>query len=176
MSSSRLTPDDWLSAGFDTLQSQGPAHLRAEPMARSLGTTKGSFYWHFADVPAFHDALIEAWRTRTLQTLADVVSAEKPVDHRLRLFGRGVLSDRTETAMRVWAHSNATVDGMLQDVDAKRLNYLELLLREVGLANPDFPRALQAALIGLPQLAEPDGMAIRTAYDTLVDTILALAE
>jgi AcrR family transcriptional regulator len=175
MTSRRLSPDHWLSAGFDTLQAKGHAHLAAEPMARALGTTKGSFYWHFTDVPTFHSALIAAWRTQALRTLANVVSAEKAVDHRLRMFGRGVLSDRTETAMRVWAHGNDEVARMLLEVDTERLKYIELLLKEAGLANPDFARALQAALIGLPQLAEPDGMALRTAYDTLVDTVLALS-
>ncbi|MEH6751885.1 MAG: TetR family transcriptional regulator, partial [Paracoccaceae bacterium] len=36
-------------AGLAALAEAGPVALKAEPMARRLGTTKGSFYWHFAD-------------------------------------------------------------------------------------------------------------------------------
>ena len=57
----RLSPEDWLKAGLDALAASGPEALKAEPLARALETTKGSFYWHFADVPAFRQALLEFW-------------------------------------------------------------------------------------------------------------------
>jgi len=50
--STRLTRDIWIDAGLKALVSDGPAALAAEPMARRMKTTKGSFYWHFKDVPA----------------------------------------------------------------------------------------------------------------------------
>ena len=57
----RLTRPDWLLAGFQALAEAGPVALKAEPMARRLGTTKGSFYWHFADVPDFHRQMLSLW-------------------------------------------------------------------------------------------------------------------
>jgi len=59
---------------------------------------------------------------------------------------------------------------MMQAVDAERQTYLTLLLRELGLGNPDFARALQATLIGLPQMGGTDS----APFGTLVDTVLAL--
>ncbi|MEM6304875.1 MAG: TetR/AcrR family transcriptional regulator [Pseudomonadota bacterium] len=172
----RLKKADWIGAGLDALADDGFGALAAEPMCRRIGTSKGSFYWHFNDLPDFHQALVAAWQETALEKLAQTVSLEKAVDHRLRAFGRAMLADRSETAIRVWARANPTVETALSEVDAQRLSYLKLLLKEAGLANPDFAHALLAALIGLPQLHGPDGMAIRTSYDALIDTVMALSD
>ena len=142
-------------------------------MARQLGTTKGSFYWHFKDVPAFHTALIQAWRSRALADLSDAVAATTTPHKRLRRFGHAVLGDSTETALRIWAHSNHDVRKMLGEVDAERLTYLGLLLREMGIGNADFARALLATLIGLPQLSSTV-KSRTTTFDTMLETVLAL--
>ena len=45
----RLDRDVWVRAALDVMGERGVAGLAIEPLARSLGTTKGSFYWHFRD-------------------------------------------------------------------------------------------------------------------------------
>jgi len=171
MTSNRLTPEHWLNAGFDALIKHGPQGLAAEPLARTLGTTKGSFYWHFKDVPAFHAALIATWRAGAIAALKEALDDISGPDQRLRTFGATVLGDPSERALRIWAQTNTNVRDMLCSVDAERHTYLTLLLRELGLGNPDFARALQASLIGLPQMSG-DGT---TPFDTLIDTVLALS-
>ena len=57
----RLSADDWAEAALDLIAEQGVAAVAVEPLARRLGVTKGSFYWHFADLPTYRSALIEAW-------------------------------------------------------------------------------------------------------------------
>jgi len=173
MNSTRLSPEKWIDAGFAALCADGPSCLAAEPLARRLGTTKGSFYWHFKDVPAYHAALVRQWHA---QALADVVAhlqAGDASDARLRAFGHNILDTPTESALRVWAQSDATVAASIAEVDAERLAYLQLQLNHFGLRNPAFGHAILASLIGLPQIqtsAEP-----HAAFDALVDTILALA-
>jgi len=39
----------------------GPSGLRAEPLAKRLCISRGSFYWHFTDVAEFHRAVLERW-------------------------------------------------------------------------------------------------------------------
>ncbi len=169
----RLTPDHWLDAGFDALVAKGAHALAAEPLARQIGSTKGSFYWHFKDVPAYHAALIDRWRSDALAHLVEALAADRPADQRLRQFGHHVLTDQVEATLRIWAQSNDQMATALGEVDAERLTYLSLLLRELGLSNADFARALQAALIGVPHLTQ-DPSVQRATFDTLVDTILAL--
>ena len=52
----RLTARDWADAALAAIGERGLAGVAVEPLAARLGTTKGSFYWHFAN----RDALIEA--------------------------------------------------------------------------------------------------------------------
>lgn len=173
MTSTRLSPEKWINAGFAALTAQGPAALAAEPMARSLGTTKGSFYWHFKDVPAYHAALLRHWHTQALSDVMDQLTADGAPDARLRTFGRSILDSPTETALRVWARSDKTVAASLREVDAERLTYLNHLLKQFGLSNPAFGEAILGSLIGLPQI-DPSKSS-HDAFDALVDTIVALA-
>lgn len=173
MTSTRLSPEKWIDAGFAALTSQGPAALAAEPMARSLGTTKGSFYWHFKDVPAYHAALLRHWHTAALSDVMTQLTTEGAPDLRLRAFGYSILENATETALRVWAQSDPIVAASLREVDAERLTYLNHLLKQFGLRNPAFGEAILAALIGLPQINQSDEP--QAAFDALVDTVVALA-
>ena len=45
----RIGPGDWVRGAFRVLLREGIAGVRIEPLAVTLGVTKGSFYWHFAD-------------------------------------------------------------------------------------------------------------------------------
>ena len=57
----RLSADDWIQAGFALLAEGGPNALRIDRLCERLEVTKGSFYWHFADMRAYRAALVEAW-------------------------------------------------------------------------------------------------------------------
>ncbi|MEQ6249064.1 TetR/AcrR family transcriptional regulator [Sulfitobacter sp. HNIBRBA3233] len=173
MPTQRLSPEKWITAGFLALAQKGPSALAAEPLARQLGTTKGSFYWHFKDVPAYHAALLREWHAAALADVLDLLRSDGPADARLRQFGRSILDDPAEAALRVWAHSDKTVATTLAEVDAERLIYLEHLLKQAGLRNPAFAQAALASLIGLPQMQSH--AAQHAAFDALVDTVLALA-
>ena len=45
----RLGREDWLDAAFDAVVDGGFDQLRVVALAQTLGVTRGSFYWHFAD-------------------------------------------------------------------------------------------------------------------------------
>jgi AcrR family transcriptional regulator len=172
MKRQRHSRQSWIEAGLASLVSQGPASLAAEPLARALGTTKGSFYWHFKDVPEFQSAVVKHWQTRAfadvLQALEETGNAEK----RLRRFGEDILSNAEDPAMRAWGRADNTVAKAVAQVDAERLKYVANLLRHIGIANEDFARSCLAALIGLPGIAEKAQS--QRAFETMVDLVLAL--
>lgn len=142
-------------------------------MARRLGTTKGSFYWHFKDVPTYHAALVRQWHTNALSDVMKRLETGDSAASALRAFGHSILDNQTEAAMRVWSRSDSIVAVAMAEVDAERLTYLQHLLNQIGLRNPAFGQSMLAALIGLPQIkAEAD---THIAFDALVDTVLALS-
>ena len=60
---------------------RGFTALKAEPLAKAMGVSRGSFYWHFADIGAFHAAILERWReVAAEQIIADVEAAAKDDD------------------------------------------------------------------------------------------------
>ena len=48
----QLSADDWISQGLKALAKSGFTALKADPLAKAMGVSRGSFYWHFADLGA----------------------------------------------------------------------------------------------------------------------------
>ena len=168
-----LTPLDWIAAGLDQLAAIGPQALRAEPLARHMGTTKGSFYWHFKDVPAFQAALLAHWQQQAFATVVDLLASDGAPPDRLRQIGHQVAHDAADPALRAWALADKEVAEAVAQVDSERLKYLQAILGGMGITNEDYSRAAYAALVGMSQTGhDPD--AAEAAYVALIDLILAL--
>lgn len=174
----RLTRRDWLNAGLAGLAEHGPDALKAEPLARRLGTTKGSFYWHFEDVPAFHTAVLHEWESAALAKVQSALNEEIAPVSRLRLLGQVIASASTdgtvEPAIRAWAKGNAAAATALQRVDAQRQVTLRDLLEDTGIGNPEMTRIIYAASIGMAEIAESSTGENDRTMGSLVDLVLAL--
>lgn len=81
-----LTPDDWLRAGVVALRGGGVDAVRVEVLARALGVSKGSFYWHFRDRRALLDALFALWEAETDQLIRDAGTRPTPADRLVGFF------------------------------------------------------------------------------------------
>ena len=174
----RLRRHNWLEAGLSALGEAGHSALQAEPLARRLGTTKGSFYWHFDDLPAFHTAVLEVWEEGATRTLDTAMESEKGDVARLRRFGQ-VIADRPggpdpEPAIRAWALGHPRAAETVARVDAKRLTYLAGLLKGLGIGNPEMAQILYAASIGMETMGPAAPTDRAGAMGTLVDLVLAL--
>ena len=88
MKRERLSQKSWIEAGLSELASEGPKALAAEPLARKLGTTKGSFYWHFKDVPDFQKAVVKHWQSDAFAEMLHALEDNGKAEQRLRRFGR----------------------------------------------------------------------------------------
>ncbi len=184
MVKNRLSRELWLAAGFKALTEQGPVALKAEPLARRLNTTKGSFYWHFQDVPAFQNAMLELWEERAFSEIVAALEVEdNPVKRLRRLSDIAAQSAPeefggagAEPAIRAWARENDAVAKAMDRIDAKRMEYLNTLLAEIGLTNSELSRIIYGALLGMQELSTRDGTDNTQPLGTLVDLILALYE
>src|ERR1700742_4739367 len=79
----RLSAADWEQAALDLIAEQGVAAVAVEALARQLGVTKGSFYWHFPNREALLKGALDRWEKQDTENLFDQV--EPIADPRARL-------------------------------------------------------------------------------------------
>lgn len=83
MSPDHLDAERWEQAALDAFERGGAAAVAVEPLARALGVTKGSFYWHFKSRQALLAAAVQRWER--LHVDAPLERAEAIADPRERL-------------------------------------------------------------------------------------------
>lgn len=177
---SRLGADDWILAGFRALAERGPTAIKAEALARDLGATKGSFYWHFKDVAALRDRMLSYWEARAFDNVAAQLQPISDPAERLRALGSIAAGFRnsayggagTEPALRGWALSDKIVEEAVLRIDQRRLDYLQDLLAELGLGSAPMARAIYATYLGLDQLASTDTGGNTAAITALTEQLL----
>ncbi|MEM9970121.1 MAG: TetR/AcrR family transcriptional regulator [Pseudomonadota bacterium] len=129
-----LTPTDWLNLALQELKTHGYAALRAQPLAKKLGVSRGSFYHHFESLEAFQTAVIAHWsETTSGQIILDAQAAGDPVlalDDLLRTTLRS--GEALERAVRSWSTVAPGVAEAVDRVDRTRIGVAERLLTDAG--------------------------------------------
>jgi len=107
----RLTKDDWIAHGLQTLAHDGANALKAGPMAEKLKVSRGSFYWHFRDIADFRAQLLRAWAERSTDRVIRDLDARKAEPDRLKqLMKRAFAAKRDlDRAIRSWAAEDEDV-------------------------------------------------------------------
>ena len=132
----QLSAKDWLDQGLRTLAKSGFTALKAEPLAKAMGVSRGSFYWHFADVDAFHAAILQHWREVAVEQIIAGIEAAPPDQSPIEQLLRRAFSRRPalEGAIRSWATHDPVARAAVEAVDRRRLGYVGSLLEASGLA------------------------------------------
>lgn len=138
--SSRIDAAEWLEAALKQLADGGIDQVRIEPLAATLGITKGAFYARYANRDELLAAMLDYWfdesTAAVIATYADV--EEGPAERLERIlltpFRRSDFRERArmEMAIRLWAHHDARAAETMRRVDAQRLRYMERVLRDNG--------------------------------------------
>lgn len=150
--------DSWVDAAYRRFVDDGLAAVRIEALARDLGTTKGSFYWHFTDRHALIDAVMARWeREETEQIIAVADGGGAPAE-RLALLFETVSSHARqrggEATLYVAAEAEG-VQGYVARVSQRRAEYVAAVLESAGFGREEAYRrgviSLSVAL-GMQQL------------------------
>jgi AcrR family transcriptional regulator len=130
----QLSAKDWLDQGLRTLATRGFTALKAEPLAKAMGVSRGSFYWHFADIGAFHAAILKHWREVAAEQIIANLEAASDHDNPLLLLLRRTFGARLslEKAVRTWATVDPAARAAVQAIDRRRLGYVESLFKRSG--------------------------------------------
>ncbi len=155
----RLSAEDWAQAALDLVAEQGLAAVAVEPLARRLGVTKGSFYWHFPSRDALLQAALERWEMVEQQSVFG--SLEVVPDPRERLRQLFLLVAHEAKSHIVYSEllkalDHPAVQPVIQRVSQRRLDYLIASFRQAGLGRTDArhrARLAYAAYVGFLQLS-----------------------
>ncbi|MFT6451627.1 MAG: AcrR family transcriptional regulator [Halocynthiibacter sp.] len=181
----RKSREDWLRAGFRALAKGGQSALRVEPIAREVGATKGSFYWHFEDLAALKSALWAYWSEAAVSGIIAQLEAQA-APGRARLERLLALATATppevggraaEPALRDWARYDPSFAAILAKVDQERIAYVARCFIEAGCADEMVKaRLLYSALIGLEQQPSENNESSVEALNTLLEMMLKEAD
>ncbi|WP_248583239.1 TetR/AcrR family transcriptional regulator [Nocardioides sp. InS609-2] len=162
----KVTHDDWLYAALTTLARSGVTAVSVEPIARGLGVTRGSFYWHFKDREALLIGALELWESEATTSFIEALTPITDPAERLSTLLREALTGDEIAGLEpaLVAHaSDPVVSVVLERVTRRRMAYLEECFRDLGLDKREARLqavAAYAAYLGWVELrrAAPDAV------------------
>ena len=131
----RLGREDWIDAALQALADGGASAVAVERLAARLGTTKGSFYWHFKDREALVTAALATWeRQETDALIEEMHEVADPVE---RLQMATAMATEYEEEERpdvrlLPSASDPVVGEVVRRVQQKRVDFLARIFRDAG--------------------------------------------
>lgn len=182
----KLGPEDWARAALGALGRSGTRGVAIEPLARALGVTKGSFYWHFRTRGELIDAALALWEREHTAAVIDEVDASAGADPAARLrrlfqeIIRQAAQDEVELPLLALS-DDARVAPVLRRVTERRVGYVTDTYLQLGLT-PEQARdravLAYAAYLGHLQLIRTgllpahDDARLQRHLDSVLDTLL----
>lgn len=148
----RLSAADWIDAACLAIAEGGVAAVAVEPLAKRLGVTKGSFYWHFPHRAALLEAALVRWEAeeteRVIARLGEIADARQRLARLIEIAfaeheepaGTGRAAPGLGLAFTLAvadAIEDPLVAPVVRRVAERRIAYLEREFAALGLAPAD---------------------------------------
>jgi AcrR family transcriptional regulator len=147
MKNATLQPEDWAAAALEVIADAGVGAVAVEGLARRVGASKGSFYWHYESRAAVIAAAVRLWEQRRTTDVIDAVAGVEDPRERLRgVFATAYANPsagRVEAALGVHG-DEPEIGSALRRVTCRRLAFVEETFAELGL---DAEEARRRALV-----------------------------
>lgn len=135
-----LTPEHWIAAATELLVDGGIDLVRVDVIAKQLGVTRGSFYWHFKDRNDLLERVLQAWRDAATEQVTarferSHADPQRLVRDLLTLPFRGRAAQRAariELAIRDWARRDPMARQAVDEADASRMSYIAQCFSALG--------------------------------------------
>lgn len=180
----RLNAADWERGALELIAAHGMGAVTVESLAKQLGVTKGSFYWHFPTREALLKAALERWEKQDADNILDEVAPIADPRERLReLFrrtGHGAKMHVIYSAL-LRALDHPMVQPVIARVSQQRTDFLSHAYRQIGMSGRTAAhraRLAYAAYVGFLQLTLQVGMPrlehdeMEAYVDHLIETLI----
>jgi AcrR family transcriptional regulator len=130
------------------LSGHGIESVRVEVLARDLGVSKGSFYWHFRDRGELLDQLLARWENGELDWLNRDDGMGAPARW-ASLIERTANPEsmRMEVALRAWARGDERVATRIAEIEKRKGRVVADVLRNIGFAQNAAEATSQVVLL-----------------------------
>ena len=144
-----MSREAWAAAGLQALSAGGVAEVAVEPLAAALGTTKGSFYWHFTDREELVRAALDLWELEQTSAVIDQLGTLHDPRERMRKLLTLVLThpggpDPVAQLFRDIAHPE--VAAAVRRVTARRIDFVADGLQSTGMPRAEARRRAAVAV------------------------------
>ncbi len=132
---STLSAGDWEQQALVLIAEKGIRAVAVESLARRMGVTKGSFYWHFHNRESLLEQSLIRWEKHDAANLQTSLSAIDDPRERLRSFfrrtGREKLTHNVYSSLCM-ASDHPQVEPLLERVAERRMKHIEKAFEEIG--------------------------------------------
>jgi len=133
---SKLSAADWERAAVELIAEKGVQALAIEPLARRMGITKGSFYWHFSNRESLLEKALQRWEEHDSRNLSKSLGEiDHPRDRLISFFrrvGKEKLTHEVYSELCA-ASGHPQVQPVLERVANRRMGHLSSAFREMGM-------------------------------------------
>jgi len=141
-----LDRERWEAAALDALERGGLGAVAVEPLARELGVTKGSFYWHFKTRADLIAATVARWeRLHVDGPLEHLAAVEDPRERLLALLAAAGNKPPSIFIRMLDAVDEPVVAAAVARAAEARVAFAATAFRELGLSRARARR--QAVLV-----------------------------
>ena len=131
-----LSAEDWEREALELIAEQGVQALAVEPLARRMGITKGSFYWHFSGRESLLEQALLRWEEHDGRNLNKALGEiDQPRDRLVSFFrrvGKEKLTHEVYSKLCA-AAGHPQVEPVLERVANRRMKHLSSAFEELGL-------------------------------------------
>jgi AcrR family transcriptional regulator len=132
---STLSAGDWEQQALVLIAEKGIRAVAVESLAKRMGVTKGSFYWHFHNRESLLEQSLIRWEKHDAANLQTSLSAIDDPRERLRSFfrrtGREKLTHNVYSSLCM-ASDHPQVEPLLERVAVRRMKHIEKAFEEIG--------------------------------------------
>ena len=147
----QFSKEKWLQKALKQLSKKGNLGLTIEELSKTLGVTKGSFYYHFKSRYDFTLQLFDYWEAiSTTNVMEHVNQAEGDAAERLLRLTKFLIKKdnwRYELAIRAWVQIHPVLIPMLKQIDLRRYEFVSALFKEMGFTGDDLEMRVRTFLV-----------------------------
>ncbi len=133
---STLSAADWERAAVELIAEKGVQAVAIEPLARRMGITKGSFYWHFSSRESLLQQALQRWEEHDSRNLIKALGEiDHPRDRLISFFrrvGKEKLTHEVYSELCA-AAGHPQVEPVLERVANRRMAHLSAAFLEMGM-------------------------------------------